>query len=391
MLRPPRVARAGAERGSAMDVVIVGAGIVGAASALALARAGCRVTVVEERFPGGGATAAGMGHVVVIDDSPAQIALTSRGRALWESLAPHLPAAAEYRRPGTAWVAAAADELAEAAAKAERLAAAGVAARLIGPEELAHLEPALRPGLAGALVVPDDAVVYPPPVAAWMVAEAVAAGARLRRGVAATAVEPGGVLRLADGGRIEADAVVVATGAAAARLVPGVPIRPRKGHLVITDRAPGLIHHQVVELGYVKRAHDVGTDSVAFNVQPRATGQVLVGSSRQIDVTSPAVEPKLLETMLARCFEYLPRLATVPAIRVWTGLRAATPDGLPLVGPWPAIAGLWLATGHEGLGITTAPATAEGLVAGLLGRDAVVDPAPWLPARFLAVPVEAAR
>jgi glycine/D-amino acid oxidase-like deaminating enzyme len=160
---------------------------------------------------------------------------------------------------------------------------------------------------------------------------------------------------------------------------------------VITDRAPGLIRHQVVELGYVKRAHDVGTDSVAFNVQPRATGQVLVGSSRQIDVTSPAVEPKLLETMLARCFDYLPRLATVPAIRAWTGLRAATPDGLPLVGPWPAIAGLWLATGHEGLGITTAPATAEGLVAGLLGRDAVVDPAPWLPARFRAVPAEAAR
>ena len=95
-----------------MHVTIVGAGIVGAACARALARAGARVTVVESRFPGGGATAAGMGHVVVMDDSPAQLALTARSRDLWNELAAELPPEAEYRRAGTLWVAADADELA---------------------------------------------------------------------------------------------------------------------------------------------------------------------------------------------------------------------------------------------------------------------------------------
>lgn len=366
-----------------MKVTVVGAGIVGAAAAAALARAGCTVTVCEARFPGGGATAAGMGHVVVMDDSPEQLALTHRGRDLWEELAGRLPASAEYRRTGTLWVAADDDEMAEAAAKAERLAAAGVACRVIDGAEVARREPALRAGLAGGLFVPDDAVVYPPPVAAWLLDEAIAAGAVFRRGAEVVALADGGAVRLGDGTVLGADAVVIATGAAAAALVPGVPVRPRKGHLVITDRAPGMVTSQLVELGYVKRAHDVATDSVAFNVQPRATGQLLVGSSRQIDVTGRGIDEAMLSRMLARCLDYMPALAAVPAIRSWTGVRAATPDGLPLVGQWPGAERVWLATGHEGLGITTAPATAEVLAAALLGRDAVIPVEPFRPARLL--------
>jgi len=369
-----------------VSVVIVGAGIVGAACGHALARAGAAVTVVEGRFPGGGATAAGMGHVVVMDDAPAQLALTARSRALWQGLARRLPAAAEYRTTGTLWVAADAAELEEAARKQSLLAAAGIAARVLGADELGRLEPGLRRGLAGGLIVPGDAVAYPPPVAAFLLEEAVRLGAMVRRGapVAVLAGDEGHgpEVRLADGTRLRADVVLVAAGAETPMLVPGVPIRPRKGHLVITDRAPGLLTHQIIELGYVKRAHDVATDSVAFNVQPRATGQILVGSSRQIDVSSRDVDRDILRRMLARCFDYMPGLARVPAIRTWTGIRAATPDGLPLVGPWPAVPGVWLATGHEGLGITTSLGTAEVLTHLLCGTASTLDPLPCLPARF---------
>lgn len=367
-------------------VTIVGAGIVGAACARGLARGGAVVTVVESRFPGGGATAAGMGHVVVMDDSPAQLALTARSRQLWNDLAAELPPEAEYRRAGTLWVAADDDELAEAARKERLLAAANCTARVLNAGDAARAEPHLRPGLAGGLLVPDDAVLYPPPVAGWMLADAVRHGATLLREAPVTTITgaglPSGSVRLADGRELAADVVIVATGAAAIDLVPGVPIRPRKGHLVITDRVPGFASHQLIELGYVKRAHDVGTDSVAFNVQPRATGQLLVGSSRQIDITSRGIDPVILRQMLARCAAYMPDIARVPAIRTWTGFRAATPDGLPLVGPWPAIPGVWLATGHEGLGITTSLVTAEIIAAALIGTPGHVDPAPLLPARF---------
>src|SRR5205085_10849851 len=113
---------------------------------------------------------------------------------------------------------------------------------------------------------------------------------------------------------------------AAAQLTPGLPIRPRKGHLAITDRYPGLVSHQILELGYLKSAHGSQQDSVAFNVQPRATGQLLVGSSRQFDVESPEVDRGILARMLRRAIEYMPALAGVSVLRAWTGLRAATPD-----------------------------------------------------------------
>ena len=67
-------------------------------------------------------------------------------------------------------------------------------------------------------------------------------------------------------------------------------MRARKGHLVITDRYAQLVHHQLLELGYADSAHGDADSSVAFNVQPRPTGQILIGSSRQYKVEDPAVE-----------------------------------------------------------------------------------------------------
>jgi glycine/D-amino acid oxidase-like deaminating enzyme len=100
-------------------VVVVGAGIVGAAVAEALALDGHRVTVVDRGPPGAGATAAGMGHVVVMDDSPAQIALTSYSQRLWDERGPTLPPAGERVVCGTLWVAADDEEMAEVARKAD--------------------------------------------------------------------------------------------------------------------------------------------------------------------------------------------------------------------------------------------------------------------------------
>jgi glycine/D-amino acid oxidase-like deaminating enzyme len=142
------------------------------------------------------------------------------------------------------------------------------------------------------------------------------------------------------------------------------------------------VRHQLVELGYLKSAHSVSSDSVAFNVQPRQTGQILIGSSRQYGNESSAVDQPLLTAMLQRATLYLPAVASLSVLRVWTGFRAATPDKLPLIGPFPGDPTLWLATGHEGLGITTALATAELLAAGFTGNLPAIPPDPYLPARF---------
>jgi glycine/D-amino acid oxidase-like deaminating enzyme len=363
------------------DVLIVGGGIVGAACAAALAAAGVAVAVLEADTVGSGATAAGMGHIVVMDDSPAQLVLTRYSQRLWDAFAEAAPARVEYRRCGTLWVAADGEELQAARAKQTLYAAHDVPSDVLDAPALYECEPALRAGLAGGLLVPGDSVVYPPAAAEVLLAQAGRHGARVIAGTAVGLV-PGGV-QLADGRTLHNDAIVIANGARAIELAPELPISPKKGHLAITDRYPGFVRHQLVELGYVKSAHATHGDSVAFNVQPRATGQLLIGSSRQPDVATREVDYAMLARMLARAVSYLPELAGLSCIRVWTGLRAATPDGLPLIGPHPARSGVWVAGGHEGLGITTSLATGQLLAAQMLGHTPPIPVEPYLPARVL--------
>jgi glycine/D-amino acid oxidase-like deaminating enzyme len=361
------------------DVVVAGAGIVGAACAAALARRGLRVAVVEPGIVGGGATAAGMGHIVVMDDSEAQFALTRFSAFLWNALAPALPPVVEYEPRGTIWVAAGEDEMAAVRSKLACYNAGGVAAEALDAKALSEAEPNLRPGLAGGLRVPGDSVIYAPCAAAWLLRQArvepVAAGV--------AAIRNDGV-DLDDGSRIEAGAVVCASGTWATALFPSLALRPRKGHLAITDRYPGFVRHQLVELGYLKSAHGHASESVAFNAQPRATGQVLIGSSRQYSAAHADIDRPMLARMLARAVEYMPALAQLSVVRAWTGLRAATPDSLPIVGPCPGRDRVFLATGHEGLGITTALGTAEIVAAMILGSPPPIDPSPYLPSRMLA-------
>ncbi len=364
----------------AAHIVVVGAGIVGAACADALTENGFHVTVVDTAGVGHGATAAGMGHIVAMDDSEAQFALTKYSRDIWNALADDLPRAAERVACGTLWVAADDEEMQVVAQKCAFYRARGVRAEMLDSRQLAAVEPSLRPGLPGALLIPDDSVVYPPPLAAWLLKRACARGAALRIGIKVSRISDVGV-ELADGGKIACDMALVAVGAQAKALLPEIQLRPRKGHLVITDRHPNFVRHQLVELGYLKSAHGSTGDSVAFNVQPRATGQVLIGSSRQFDNNRAEVDHGMAQRMLARAVSYMPGLANLSAIRIWTGFRAATPDKLPLIGPHPTRPNVWLATGHEGLGITTSMGTARLVADMLCGRVTEIPAAPYSPCR----------
>ncbi len=363
------------------DIIVVGGGIVGTACAAELARRGATVTLIEAECLGSGATAAGMGHLVVMDDSEAQFALGRLSRDRWDELSDRLPADAEFENCGTLWVAADDQEMAAVRAKETFYAERELAATTLDAAALYEAEPNLRPGLAGALHVPGDSVVYAPCAARALADEATEHGATVLTGRAVTRIDGQRVL-LADGTAITAGRVVNAAGDGARHLTPGLPVRPRNGQLAITDRYPGFVSHQLVELGYLKNAHSSGQDSVAFNAQPRPSGQVLLGSSRQFDVTDPAVDHAMLGRMLRRSLDYLPGLADLQIIRCWTGFRAATPDNLPLIGPHPSHEHLWLATGHEGLGVTTSLGTARLLADLMLEGEPPLDPAPFAPARF---------
>jgi D-hydroxyproline dehydrogenase subunit beta len=366
---------------SVYDVIIIGAGIVGAACAAACAAEKLRVGIVEAQMIGGGATAAGMGHLVVMDDSEAQFALTHYSRSLWQELSAELPGDVEYERCGTVWIAADGDEMQAVAHKRQFYESHGVHGEILDSQSLSDAEPNLREGLPGGLLVPDDAVIYSPCAARFFVELARSGGAQLHLPCVVTELTADGV-RLNNGATLSARFTVIAGGTWSSTLLPGIAVKKRKGHLVITDRYPQFVRHQLVELGYLKSAHLMTKDSVAFNVQPRKTGQLLIGSSRQFDSEEAAIDHAILKRMLARAQQFIPGITRLSAIRSWTGFRAATPDKLPLIGPVPGRDHLFLATGHEGLGITTSLGTAQLLVSQLLQRTPEIPMNPYLPSRI---------
>lgn len=367
---------------SRYDAIVVGGGILGCACAANLAQQGLKLCLVEPSTIGGGTTAAGMGHLVVMDDNPAELALSAYSLELWRALISQQEAlvqAHEYRQCGTIWVASDEEEMQAARAKREILQAHGIASDMLDAAALHQHEPNLRAGLAGGLLVPHDALVYAPKSAQLLLDIAMAHGAQRITDRVIELSDDG--VRLASGAVLHAQHIVIANGMASLQLVDDLPLRYKKGHLLITDRYPDFIRHQCVELGYIKSAHASDGDSVAFNLQPRPTGQILIGSSRQFDVSDKAVEPEMLSKMLARACDYVPGLAQLKALRSWTGFRAATPDGLPYVGPHPHRKHVWMATGHEGLGVTTSLASAALLRDQICGLKSAIANAPYLPAR----------
>ncbi|MFF7396862.1 NAD(P)/FAD-dependent oxidoreductase [Achromobacter sp. NPDC008082] len=373
------------------DVLVIGAGIIGAACAHELARAGLSVRVVDARL--GGATQTGMGHLVAMDAHPAELALSAASLDIWRDWGArmnHTDPACAYTGCGTMWVAESDHDMAEAERKQRRLLEHGVPSTLLNAQQLAHAEPALRTGLAGALQVSGDALIYAPSAARWLLTHAPPCLSF--EAVEVCKIDAQGVV-LTDGSRRTAEAIVLAAGMLASRLCDDLPLHPKKGHLAITDRYPTGIRHQLVELGYTASTQQREGAAVAFNVQPRPTGQLLIGSSRQIGeaqcatgsasgtALTPAVEPAVLARMLRRAIGYLPGLSGLNLIRTWTGVRTATPDGLPLIGRHPARDKLWLAVGHEGLGVTTAPATGRLLAALMTGAAPPLDPTPFAASR----------
>lgn len=363
------------------DVIIIGAGIIGATCAHELAANGLNVLLVDAQR--GGATAAGMGHLVALDDNPAELALSDYSIRRWRELGRAMSDDCGYRNNGTLWLAASEEEMAVAEAKQNTLREQGMSCELLGTAALRAAEPELRRTLHGGLKVSGDGILYAPRAARWLIETA---GTRIVQMQARAIRVEGPLVELSDGRLLRAQAVVLANGIHATELCPELPIQPKKGHLLITDRYPGQVSHTLVELGYVTSAHNSEGPSVACNIQPRPTGQLFIGSSRQFGSSDPEIDSWMLARMLKRAVEYMPGLARLNAIRSWTGFRAASPDGLPLVGEHPQQPGLWLAVGHEGLGVTTAPGTAELLTAQLLGRTPALAGAPYSPARFLGQP-----
>ncbi|WP_330241322.1 NAD(P)/FAD-dependent oxidoreductase [Streptomyces sp. NBC_00525] len=375
-----------------LDVVVVGAGVVGAACAYYATRSGLAVAVVDAGPVAGGTTGAGEGNLLVSDKPPGpELALARLSAELWRELAGTLPPAIEYERKGGLVVAADEASLAGLTATAAGQAAAGVRTEAVAAGELPDLEPHLAPGLAGGVRYPQDAQVQPALAAAHLIRAARDAGARLHPGSPVTALLtcPTGAVRgvRTPAGDLLAPAVVNATGVRGGEFaaLAGVelPVLPRRGFVLVTEPLPPLIRHKVYAAEYVA---DVSSASAALQTSPvvegTAAGPVLIGASRERVGFDRTLSVPVISALAGAAAALFPVLNTVRVMRAYHGFRPYLPDHLPAIGADRRVPGLFHACGHEGAGIGLAPATAVLVTAALRGEEPPLDPAPFSPDRF---------
>ncbi|MFE7271464.1 NAD(P)/FAD-dependent oxidoreductase [Streptomyces sp. NPDC057623] len=378
------------------DVLVIGAGIVGAACAYYCTAAGLRVSVVERGAIGSGATSACEGNVLVSDKEPgAELDLALLSSRLWRQVGDELGRSTiEYEAKGGVVVAGSpdtADGLRHLTA-AQR--GAGVDAVDIGPDELFELEPNVTRQAVGGAFYAQDAQVQPMLATAQLLRRARMRGATVQAGTGVTGFvrdRQGTVTGVrtdcADTPVLHARWVINAAGTWAGQLseLAGapVPVLPRRGFVLVTEPLPRVVRHKVYTAEYVA---NVASSDAALEtsvvVEGTRAGTVLIGASRERVGFDRRVCLPVLRKLAAQAIGIFPFLAEVSLLRSYLGFRPYCPDHLPVIGPDPRAPGLLHACGHEGAGIGLACATGHLLAQHLSGEKPDLDLTPFRPDRF---------
>jgi glycine oxidase len=341
---------------------------MGCASALALAKRGVRVTLLERAVPGAEASSAAagiLGAQAESQEAPALRDLFVRAREQYAAWAESLEAATGigigHRVSGLLHVAHDAEERAALLAYVRSQQADGLRAEMLDANEACRVEPELHPENAGAAYFPDDAQVDPPALLRALVAAVSRVGVTIKTGavVHRVLVEADTCVGvLLDEGRLLADATVLAAGSWSS-LVPGVPsavpaVKPARGQMVLLEeRPPRMRTILFARSGYVV---------------PRGDGRVLCGSTLEFVGFRREVTAGGVQAILNSAIGLAPGLASAQVSTFWNSFRPYSSIDAPLMGPSP-LPGLFLATGHHRNGILLAKVTGDTVADAILGSE----------------------
>jgi glycine/D-amino acid oxidase-like deaminating enzyme len=347
--------------------MIVGAGLTGACSALALVRAGHEVTVVDAGEPGR-ATTSNSGSAVLYQtkDSELFVEMTRRSGVLWDALA--AAGACPFRRHGSHVLFSGPEEEEFVARRAAFLGERGVKVERLDRAALDGLMPALHPGIEGSYFCAEDGEANPFESCTGILAAAVRAGARLMAQAGQAEIETTGrMVRTEKAGAIDGDAVLIAAGprtaAMAAACGTELPVFPERGEQLQTFPMPPTLRGRLLSARYTRGKAAGAFVGLALGQEPDM--RIKIGSTREPGqselVTSERARTALLEE-LALCF---PELAKLPIERHTVGVRVGSRTGRPIVAELPSSPGVFVIDGLGGNGVAFAPLLGE-LVAGLV-------------------------
>ncbi len=364
------------------SVLVIGGGIIGCSAAHELAKRGCRVTLLERGTPGGEASSAAAGLLAPLGDSPDPSPFSRLAVESWR-LYPQVVAEirevtgvdVEHMTAGTLYPLARPADVEDGRARCGWPLATQFGVEMVEGAALAELEPALAKDLPAALLVRGDHWVNNQRLVTAYALAAAARGVTVRTGVEVgrILVERGRAVGVqADGERLTADAVLLAagawSGALASELGGRLPVGPVRGQMLAVSNVPVLI------------SHAMHGDEVYL--VPRPSGELLIGATIERVGFERAVTPEGLGGLIAQAVALVPEIGRRAITRSWCGFRPATPDGLPVLGPWPDVAGLFVATGHYRNGILLAPVTAAVMTACIVDGKTPDSIIPFLPQRF---------
>jgi glycine oxidase len=364
-----------------VNVIVVGGGVIGCATACELARAGCTVILLERGRVGGEASGAAAGILSPLGSSSAslyaRVALES-----WrlyprvvEDLRKTTGLDIEYATRGTLYPLFTAEDVRRAETRAVQPFADELGVEVLDGNEARRREPSLGREVRGALLVQGDAWVNSERLVRAYGLAATSAGVDLRTGceVSRVIVEAGRARGVVAGGeRLEADLVLLAAGAWTEALGRTcglrIPVEPRRGQMVALAHIPPVL------------THCVHVDDVYL--VPRVSGELLLGATVERAGFDRAVTAGGIAGLLRAAIALVPDLARLPVSRTWCGFRPASPDSLPILGPWPDTAGLFVATAHHRNGILLAPVTARLLTEWIIEGRPSMPVKEFLPDRF---------
>ena len=377
------------------DVVIVGAGVVGAATAYFAALAGLSVIVVERGSIASGTSSRCEGNVLVSDKEVGpELELSLYSQRVWREDLAEYADLWEFESKGGLVVARSESSMRALADLVVHQRTLGIRADMI--DDIAGvraLEPYINPALAGGAFYPDDAQVQPLLATHQLLRLAREHGAQVRtrtavHGILISGGRAEGVETSA--GRISAGAVINCAGPWSGELaaLAGVhlPVLPRRGFVLVTEPVPVTVHHKVYAAEYVG---DVASSDAGLQVSPvvegTPSGTILMGASRERVGFDRTFSADAVARIAASGLGLFPALRDVGVQRAYSGFRPYCPDHLPAIGEDARMPGLWHAAGHEGAGVGLSVGTGKLLAQAMRGESTDLDLAPFRPERLEGV------